>query len=193
MIINGHELEYIDDGHIYLVDGVIVPSITQLLKVKFGNKYDHVDRATLERASEAGAQVHEAIEVWCRNGEESDLKELRNFKFLQRQYKFQVLENEIPVILFIDNEPVSAGRLDMVITLNGEIGLADIKRTSALDKEYLFYQLNLYRVALQQCYGTDIKFLRGIHLREDKRKFVPIPINEEMAMELAKEALNELR
>ena len=191
MIINGHELEYIDDGHIYLVDGIIVPSITQLLKVKFGNKYDHVDRDTLERASEAGTQVHEAIEAWCRDGEESDLKELRNFKVLQRLYKFQVLENEIPVILFMDNEPVSAGRLDMVITLNGEIGLADIKRTSALDKEYLFYQLNLYRIAFQQCYGTEIKFLRGIHLREDRRKFVPIPINEEMAMELVKEALNE--
>lgn len=191
MIIKGHELEYIEDGHIYLIDGIIVPSITQLLKVKFGNKYDHVDRITLERASEAGTQVHEAIEAWCRDGKESELKELRNFKVLQRLYKFQVLENEIPVILFMDNEPVSAGRLDMVITLNGEIGLADIKRTSALDKEYLFYQLNLYRIAFQQCYGTEVKFLRGIHLREDRRKFVPIPINEEMAMELVKEALNE--
>lgn len=193
MIINGHELEYFEDGHIYLVDGVVVPSITQLLKARFSNKYDHVDKATLERASEAGTKVHEVIEAWCRNGEDSDLKELRNFKVLQRLYKFQVLENEIPVILFMDNEPVSAGRLDMLITLNGEIGLADIKRTSALDKEYLFYQLNLYRIAYQQCYGTEIKFLRGIHLREDRRKFVPIPINEEMAMELAKEALNELR
>lgn len=193
MIINGHELEYFEDGHIYLVDGIVVPSITQLLKVKFSNKYDHVDKSTLERASEAGTKVHEVIEAWCRNGEDSDLKELRNFKVLQRLYKFQVLENEIPVILFMDNEPVSAGRLDMLITLNGEIGLADIKRTSALDKEYLFYQLNLYRIAYQQCYGTEIKFLRGIHLREDRRKFVPIPINEEMAMELVKEALNELR
>ena len=192
MIIKNHELEYFEDGHIYLIDGVIVPSITQLLKVKFKDKYDHVDKTTLERASEAGTKVHEVIEAWCRNGEDSDLKELRNFKVLQRLYKFQVLENEIPVILFMDNEPVSAGRLDMLITLNGEIGLADIKRTSALDKEYLFYQLNLYRIAYQQCYGTDIKFLRGIHLREDRRKFVPIPINEEMAMELAKEALNEL-
>lgn len=193
MIIKNHELEYIEDGHIYLVDGVVVPSITQMLKVRFSNKYDHVDKATLERASEAGTKVHEVIEAWCRNGEDSDLKELRNFKVLQRLYKFQVLENEIPVILFMDNEPVSAGRLDMLITLNGEIGLADIKRTSALDKEYLFYQLNLYRIAYQQCYGTEIKFLRGIHLREDRRKFVPIPINEGMAMELVKEALNELR
>lgn len=193
MIIKNHELEYIEDGHIYLVDGVVVPSITQMLKVRFSNKYDHVNKATLERASEAGTKVHEVIEAWCRNGEDSDLKELRNFKVLQRLYKFQVLENEIPVILFMDNEPVSAGRLDMLITLNGEIGLADIKRTSALDKEYLFYQLNLYRIAYQQCYGTEIKFLRGIHLREDRRKFVPIPINEGMAMELVKEALNELR
>ena len=34
--IAGHTLEYIDDSHTYLVDGVIVPSITQILKLKFG-------------------------------------------------------------------------------------------------------------------------------------------------------------
>ena len=38
--IAGHTLEYIEDGHIYLVDGVIVPSITEMLKSKFGHKYD---------------------------------------------------------------------------------------------------------------------------------------------------------
>ena len=63
-------------------------------------------------------------------------------------------------------------------------GLADIKRTATLDKQYLAYQLNLYRIAYRQCYGIEAKFLRGVHLRENVRKFVEIPINEKMAMEL---------
>lgn len=192
--INGHVLEYFDDEHVYLVDGIIVPSITQILKYKFGGKYNGVSKSVLQKASEKGTMVHEAIEKYCKYGYESDLPELRNFKFLQRAYKFDVIENEVPVILSFDGKPVSAGRLDLVIekigedgVLHGERGIADIKRTSTLDKEYLAYQLNLYRIAYQQCYGMKIDFLKGIHLREEKRKYVDIPINEDMAMELVKE------
>lgn len=187
--IAGHTLEYFDEGHIYLVDGVMVDSITQLLKFKFGNKYDHVSRATLERASEAGTQVHEAIERYCKTGEIADLPEVRNFLFLKKQYKFDVIENEIPVILFLNDEPISAGRLDMVLDLDGHKCGADIKRTSALDKDYLFYQLNLYRIAYRQCYGVEWDLLRGIHLRENVRKFVPIPVNEDMAWMLVHQYL----
>lgn len=182
--INGYTLEYFDDEHIYLVDGVIVPSITQLLKKRFGNKYAGVSRETLKRAADAGTAVHDAIERYCKDGTESELPEARNFKFLQRQYGFEVIENETPVILFQDNEPVAAGRLDMVIKMNDRVGGADIKRTATLDKEYLAYQLNLYRIAYRQCYGVEWEFLRGLHLRENVRKFVQIPINEGMALEL---------
>lgn len=190
--IAGHDLEYFDDDHVYLVDGIVVKSITQMLKYKFGNKYDHVSETTLQRASERGTKVHEAIQNYCENGLESELPELRNFKFLQKQYGFKVLQNEQPVILYgFDGEPISAGRLDMVIEMNGQIGLADIKRTSALDKEYLAHQLNLYRIAYSQSYGVKAEFLRGLHLREDTRKFVQIPVNEEMTWAFIDEYLRE--
>ena len=185
--IKGHDVEFIDDSHTYLVDGVIVPSITQILKVRFNKKYDGIPKETLQRASEKGTQMHEVIEKWCKNGEESDLVELRNFKFLKRQYNFSVMQNEVPVILWHDDEIIGAGRLDMVISMNGQVGLADLKRTSALDKDYLGYQLNLYRIAYQQSYSEEIEFLRGIHLREDVRKFVKIPINEELTIKLIEE------
>lgn len=189
--IAGHTLEYIDDIHQYICDGICVDSITQILKHRFGHKYDMVDSQTLQRASELGTKTHEAIEKYCRTGEETDLKELKNFKFLQKQYKFDVLENEVPVILFLNDEPIGAGRLDMVIQMDGKKGIADIKRTSALDKEYLGYQLNLYRIAYKQSYGVETEFLRGIHLRDDVRKFVKIPINMEMAVHLISEYLEE--
>ena len=185
--IDGHTLEFFEDEHIYLVDGVVVPSITQILAYKFGRKYAYVKRDVLERAAQAGTAVHEAIERYCRDGEESDLPELRNFKFLKRQYGFEVWKNEVPVILFDDGRPIAAGRLDMVIEIDGAIGIADIKRTSALDKEYLAYQLNLYRIAFQQDYDLPINCLYGLHLREGVRKFVRLPINEELALQLARE------
>ena len=191
MTIAGHELEFIEDGHIYLVDGIIVPSITEMLKSKCGHKYDFVNEAVLNRAASAGTAVHEAIERYCKTGEESDFPELRGFMVLQRMYGFKALENEVPVILFDQGEPIAAGRLDMVIEMNGEIGGADIKRTSVLDKEYVAYQLNLDRLAYRQSYGTEWQFLRAIHLREAKRRFVTIPIAEELTREFIKEYQNE--
>lgn len=185
------EVEYYDDEHMYLVNGVIVPSITQLLKKRFGGKYDGVNSAVLNKAAEEGTKVHKAIELYCKDGEENDIEELRNFKFLRKKYGFEVLDNEVPIVLFDEGEPIAAGRLDMVLKMGDDIGLADIKRTSVLDKEYVGLQLNLYRLAYQQCYDTEITILKAIHLREDKRKFVDIPINEPYTLDFIKEIKDE--
>lgn len=188
--IKGHDVEYIDETHQYLIDGCIVPSITQILKIKFGKKYDGVPQEVLQRASELGTATHKAIEDYCKLGIDTDLQELQNFKFLQKQFKFRVLDNEIPIILFYHEKPIACGRLDLVLE-DDETGLmlGDIKRTSVLDKEYLGYQLNLYRLGYQQCYDKEIKGLKGVHLRNDVRKYVNIPINEELALELIEEYL----
>lgn len=189
--IKGHVLEYIDETHTYLVNGLIVPSITQILKIKFGNKYDNVSKEILNKASEQGTAVHEAIEKLCKTGEVSDLKEVKNFIFLQKHYKFNAINNEVPIILFRNDKPVAAGRLDLVLEIDNKLGLGDIKRTSVLDKEYLAYQLNLYRIGFKQSYNKEAEFLKGLHLREDTRKFVNIPINENMALKLIDEYLKE--
>lgn len=188
--IAGHVLEYIDEIHQYLVDGVCVPSITQILKIKFGNKYDNVDKKVLEKAAEKGTKVHEAIENFEKwKIDDKCCEELRNYKFLKRQYKFECLDNEVPIIFFKDNIPIAAGRLDLVLEIDKKLGLGDIKRTSVLDKEYLAYQLNLYRIGYYQSYGKKAEFLSGLHLREKVRKFVNLPINEEVAMQLVNDYL----
>ena len=114
----------------------------------------------------------------------TDLPEVKNFLFLKKAFGFEVLNNEVPVILFQRDEPIACGRLDLVIRKDGETGIADIKRTSVLDRDYLFYQLNLYRIAYEQCYDEEISFLAGLHLKEKQRRFVPIPINAPLAWEL---------
>lgn len=187
--IRGHTLEYFDDEHIYLIDGVQVPSITEMLKFRFGHKYDGISKAVLNRAADKGTELHDAIEAYCKTGEQADLQELRGFIFLQKAYRFEVMDNEVPVILFKDGDPIAAGRLDLILKLDGKIGGADIKRTSALDKEYLAMQLNLYRIAYRHSYGIEWEFLRGIHLREERRKMIDIPIVEDMAMEYIDEFL----
>ena len=186
--IKGHVLEYLDDTHSYICDGIELPSITHILKSRFPHKYSDIPPAVLKRAADKGIAMHDAIEQYFKNGIVSDIPELRNFLFLQRQYKFEVVENELPVILFTEGMfPFAAGRLDMILNMDGKLGVADLKRTSVLDKAYLADQLNLYRIAVKQSYDVDCEFLRGIHLREDTRKFVPIPINEKLAWKIVKE------
>lgn len=188
--VKGHTVEFLEDSHIYLCDGMILPSITKIMKIKFGNKYDGIPEEILKRASEKGNRVHKAIEEFEKyNFNDIGCTELKNYKFLKKNYKFECLDNEVPVIIFKDDKPVACGRLDLVLEEQGQVGLGDIKRTSVLDKEYLAYQLNLYRIGYQQCYGTEISFLRGVHLRDNIRKYVTIPINEKMAMSLLNEFL----
>lgn len=185
--INGYTLEYDDESHTYIVDGVIVPSVTQILGVKFGNKYAGVNRSTLERAANRGTAIHEAIESFCKYGKDSELKEVHNFRFLAAYYEFRVFENETPIIIAKDGTPIAAGRLDLILDINGDTAIADIKTIATLDKEYLAYQLNLYRIGYMQSYGIEITQLYGVHLREDKRKLVNIPVNEGIAWDIIDE------
>lgn len=180
--LKGRCLEFYEHGHIYLVDGVIVPSVTEVVDALCLRKYDAVDPAVLKRAADRGTRVHEAIERYCKTGEEEPISEVHNFKFLQKKHGFEVVGNELPVI--IDFEGVTiAGRLDMVVRMNGELGGVDIKSTYAFDKERTALQLNLYRLGYRQCYDEDWKFIKGLHLREDTRKLIDLPINTDYTEE----------
>ena len=182
--INGGVLEYIDDTHTYLYDGVVLPSVTQLLKKKFGSKYDGIPKSVLQRAAERGTALHKAIEDYEYQGIDTDLLELQNYIHLKEKHGFSVMGNELPLVLFQDGEAVAAGRCDLFLANQGVFGLGDIKRTYRLDRKYLTYQLNIYRVAFMQSYGVSIDFLRGVHLREEVAKYVEIPVDESLVNEI---------
>lgn len=193
--LNGYTLEYDDDTHTYLVDGVIVPSVTQVLKVKFGGMYTNVAPEILKKAGERGTAVHKSIEDYCTKGIDLGTTEVRHFRFLKSYYDLKPVKNEIPIIVCKDDIPVTAGRLDMIIDKGNDRAVADIKTTSTLNKEYLAYQLNLYRIGVVQCYPYlgDITKLYGIHIREDKRKLVEIPVNEGIAWDIINEYEREVK
>lgn len=115
MNIKGYDIEFLEDEHIYLVDGVIVPSITQMLKSKFGNKYIYVSKRTLENASKRGTEVHKEIEEYEKYKINGNTKELRNYKFLKKAYEFETIDNEVPVILFKNDEPIACGDRKSVV------------------------------------------------------------------------------
>lgn len=184
-------IEYWEDTHEYLVNGVILPSITTILKKKFGNKYNNVSPEILRKASEKGTNMHQTIQDYEEEGiDDLGSVELQNYKFLKKHYGWRVVYSEIPVVLSINDEPIAVGRLDQIIEIDGEAGVNDLKRTSIFDKEYVAYQTNLYKIAYEQTYGVKLSFVSGTHLRDDKRKFYKLPVDEEKALELVKEYLD---
>lgn len=185
-VIKGRTLEYLAEPHLYVVDGVLVPNITSIAGSLNPHKYRMVSRQVLDAAAAAGVAVHDAIEAYCKHGTESSLPEVAGFKFLQKSVPFEVLENETPVILEVDGIPAAAGRLDLVVKTSDGVGGVDIKRTSQLDKKYLALQLNLYRLAYRHSYGVEWDFLAALHLRDKIRKWVDIPIDEQLAINAVK-------
>lgn len=185
--IKGGTLEYFDETHTYLYEGLMLPSVSQILGVKYKNDYASVPPAVLNNAAKRGTAVHKAIENYNNSGYDDGSEAVRNFKFLQKQYGFEVLDSELPLVLFKDDIPIACGRLDMTMLMDGETGIADIKTVSALNKEKIAYQLNLYRIGLMQSYGVDAKFLKIIHLRDGIRKVIDCPVNEGMAWEIIEE------
>ena len=189
--IKGGTLEYFDDTHTYLYEGLMLPSVSRILETKFKGEYKNVPPAVLNNAAQRGTAVHKAIENYNNSGYDDGSEAVRNFKFLQKQYGFEVLDSELPLVIFKDDMPIACGRLDMTMLIDGETGIADIKTVSTLNKEKIAYQLNLYRIGLMQSYGVDAKFLKIIHLRDGIRKVIDIPINEGMTWELIEKFLEE--
>lgn len=188
--INGHSLEFDEEDHIYICDGIIVPSVSTILKA-FYNDYTNVSRSVLERAREKGTALHEAIELYETTGQESDLQEFKNYLFLKKHFKFNVISSELPIIYEENGKVLFAGQLDQIIEMDGRRGINDLKRVSSPNKDKIALQVNLYKLGYEQSYQEKIDFLTFTHLREDKRKFNQLPINEALTREILKKYYQE--
>ena len=181
--INGHCVEFIPETHQYLVDGVLTPCVSNILAFKF-NDYGTVSKEVLQRASERGTELHEAIESYEREGIKSDLKEFKNYLFLKKHHAFTNIANEVPVIYEKDGTVLYVGTLDQIIEMDGKVGINDFKRVSAPNTQKIAYQLNLYKMAYEQSYNKKVDFLSYTHLRETVRKFHLLPVNEDVTTKL---------
>lgn len=161
-------VEFIEEGHIYLKDGVILPSVSEILHFIFPDKYTGVDFNVLNKKAEYGSKVHESIEHYENIRVQKGLEEAyqdtvhkleldENQIFSLRQYirlkdfkQINVITQE-QMINYID---VYSGRFDMIAKVKGKLSLCDIKTTAQLDKEYLSWQLSLYEFAYMSMYHT---------------------------------------
>lgn len=158
-------LEFIEEIHTYVLDGEIIPSVSDILKFMFPNKYKGVSEEILEKKAEYGSIVHLAIEN-LENGlkmpELNYLQEasIEEYERLKRKNNLEVVTQE----QMVNYKRFYAGRFDMIATINSKECLCDVKTTSELDLEYLSYQLSFYELA----YGKQFDDLYAIWLPKGK-------------------------
>ena len=149
-------LEFLEDEHLYLVDGIIVPSVTQILGMIFPDKYKNVDKEVLNKKAEFGTKGHAIIEHLDLNNtdivenlnlmgySEELIQCIEEYINLCKTFKIEPLEHEKKV----SYEYLYAGTLDLIANVDGIESLCDIKFTYKCDKEYLSWQLGMYALAL---------------------------------------------
>lgn len=174
MVVDG-DLTFIEESHTYLLNGVIVPSVSDILHFIFPDKYKGVSEITLSNKARYGTIVHEYIEKF-ENGKLDNLPDLDIYQQMSiKQYMRIKTKKDIDVLeqeKMIHFEDKYAGRFDMIANIKGKRSLCDIKTTTTLDIEYLSWQLSFYEMA----YGERFKKLYAIWLpRKELAQLVEIP------------------
>ena len=149
-----NNIEFIEENHIYLLDGIVIPSVSEILS---DGTYDNIPAHILEYAAERGRAVHLAAEM-IDKGRKHNLE--LEFQPWLIQYLLFTLANQpyhgikgvekfewdgIEEIVYTEEY---AGTIDRFVTFHGKILIADIKTTSKLHTERIALQLGGYAKAL---------------------------------------------
>ena len=137
------KIDYIDETHQYMIDGILVPSVSPLVAYATGDIYSNVPLEILDKARKHGTAVHDAIENFERTGaiDEEHSAEVKSYKELKEKYLLNVKEME----QIVAYKKHFCGRYD-ILDIDGT--LWDIKTTSKYHEENLAWQLGLYYLGL---------------------------------------------
>jgi hypothetical protein len=174
------------DSRYYRRNGKYYPSVTYVLgyypKGKFfenwlkqvGFSADYI----VKKAAEEGTQVHELAEAYL-NGEELNFLDERGrpqynpdvwqmfLRFVEFWETFKPTLIETEVHIFSDELKV-AGTCDLIVEINGELWLLDLKTSNQLQTVYEL-QTAVYGQCYEECFGKKIDRYGILWLKSSKR------------------------
>ena len=150
-------LEFIEETHTYIYNGVILPSVSSILKQVFPLKYERVPKNILENKSNYGTELHKFIEIIEKKKPKKPLayikryykpniyqeESLKDYLKIKDKYKIEITDSEKR----ISYKMLYAGTLDLKGYVNGKSAIIDIKTTYELDELYVSWQNSLYELA----------------------------------------------
>lgn len=170
-----YEVEFIEESHTYVYEGIIIPSVSSIMSKLSEKKYERISAERLNIAADRGTRVHKAIEEFEKLGKTTDDLEVRPYllayRIAKKLHKFEVLDNERRL-----TNGKYAGTLDMIAIKDGRLIIIDLKATSVINYDLLEVQLAAYE---ELCKFNKIKIDETwvLHLKPGKFKFEPITPN----------------
>lgn len=176
-------LIFYDETHKYTVDGVEVPSVSEITRFISREVYKDVQQFALDTAAARGTGVHKATEALDKYGSIEVTDELLPYikayvKFI-KDYKPEWEKIEWSV----NNGTMYAGTLDRYGTLRGVKAVVDVKTTGSITPAHrMLYTAaqNLYRMAIEPEHKVEGLFI--LQLRKDETyKLIELEIQNELA------------
>lgn len=163
------ELSFDPKTHTYTLNGMVIPSVTQLMKPLSNAKYGAIDESTLRAKAEKGTAVHEAIEFHIAYGAidcPSDLMGYFNAYLAWRDdYLPRIVMSEQavyhPAMLY-------AGTMDLLAVIGDRNVLIDVKTTSQINDMLTSVQLEAYERAAME-HGIEVDEKAVLQLMPDGR------------------------
>lgn len=163
------ELAFDEKKHIYTLNGLLIPSVTTVMKPLSDDVYGGIDEQVLNRAAARGTAVHNAIENYVKFGIEDIPPEHAGYfdAFLKwvKEHNVQPYGTEIRLY---HKSLMYAGTADMTASVDNLDTLIDFKTSASVQKMLCGVQLEAYYRAVQS--HTDGKgFERKaiVHLKRD--------------------------
>lgn len=163
------DLVFVEQSHIYMVDGRKVPCVSDLCRFLSREVYKEAPPWRLELAAARGTAVHKATEQLDAHQKAAIEEEFAPYlqayaNFIQEhQPQWQLTEQSL-----YHSQDDYAGTIDRYGLLDAKRTLLDIKTTATVQKPLCAASLNLYRRLLEHN-GYTLDQLVILHLKKDGR------------------------
>lgn len=176
-------LIFYDQTHQYTVDGVEVPSVSELTRFISREIYGDVQQFRLDAAASRGTNVHKATEALDKFGsvevDDEALPYLKAYISFVRDHKPEWEKIEWSV----NNGFLYAGTLDRYGVVDGKKAIVDIKTTGTISKGHkVLYTAaqNLYRKAVEPDHPVEAIYI--LQLKNDGTyKLHELEVQDELA------------
>lgn len=172
-------LEFFANTHTYKLDGVDIPSVSEILRFLYREVYEEPDKFLMDQAADRGTRVHAATEELDTKGCTTADPDISGYVSAYVQF---LKDHEVAwhaIEHMVSYEDWYAGTFDRFGRVDGKQMIIDIKTTSSISKKHkVLYgaQLTAYWRAVN-CKEADIAVLQ---LKSDGTyKLIPLEKQDE--------------
>ena len=163
------DIDFDEEGHIYTLRGMRMPSVTQIMRPMSLMLYSDVSDSALYGAADRGTRAHAQVEAIVKYGveewDEDTEGYIRAFQAFQAAFHKEWLGSEYRTYHKVMRY---AGTIDLIADAGAEgaVDVIDIKTTAQFHRKMLETQLGAYAEALKS-WGVKVHGVYGLQLLKD--------------------------